>query len=514
MNLALTRVARGASCLALLATLAPLAPCALIAAPLHPTPATRPDASLEAALATVTADKVSADLHFIASDDLGGRDTPSDGLRVAARFIRARLQRLGWHPGAQDGYFFTYKLANQQIDEAGTSASVARDGQRVDLKFGSDYFFHYSGVTTAETSGGVLFCEDGQAAQFEGRDLNGKWALCFDSGSERVSSRSRQTAAKKAGAVGVIVTPGPDYKDQDYEVRYADYAARARRPSVRPPAPNERWEPPFPTVYLTAKAAERVFALARAGTPDAPLKPGQELSVVFTDKRREVGEGGMIEVENVCGWWPGSDPELRREVMIVSAHYDHVGTDKNGVVFNGADDNGSGTCGLLAIAEALSLRGPLARSVMLIWVSGEEKGLWGSEAWTRNPWLPDGASPVCDINIDMIGRNAPDKLLITPTRDRKEDFNGLVKLAEELAPLEGFPKLGSCDEYWYRSDHMNFAKHLKIPVTFLFSDVHEDYHKSTDDPDKIDYDKIRRVVRLVLRMLDGMAQPGFNFAGK
>jgi Zn-dependent M28 family amino/carboxypeptidase len=211
----------------------------------------------------------------------------------------------------------------------------------------------------------------------------------------------------------------------------------------------------------------------------------------------------------VCGFWPGSDPELSKEVIIVSAHYDHVGVGSDGQIYNGADDNGSGTCGLLALAEALANYGPLKRSVMLMWVSGEEKGLLGSAAWTKDPWLPPGCKAICDINIDMIGRNAPDKLLITPTKAKKE-YNGLVKLAEKLAPLEGFPELGSCDDYWERSDHRNFSVNLEIPVTFLFSDVHEDYHKPGDDPDKIDFDKIRRVVRLVLRMIDAMQEKELN----
>jgi Zn-dependent M28 family amino/carboxypeptidase len=145
----------------------------------------------------------------------------------------------------------------------------------------------------------------------------------------------------------------------------------------------------------------------------------------------------------------------------------------------------------------------MRRSVLLTWVSGEEKGLWGSEAWTKKPSLPAGHRAVCNINIDMIGRNAPGKLLITPTKALKE-YNGLTRLAESLAPSEGFPSLGSCDDYWARSDHMNFARNLGIPVAFLFSDVHADYHQPSDTPDKIDYDKIGRVTRLVLRMLDGL----------
>jgi Zn-dependent M28 family amino/carboxypeptidase len=193
---------------------------------------------------------------------------------------------------------------------------------------------------------------------------------------------------------------------------------------------------------------------------------------------------------------------LSKEVILVSAHYDHVGV-TNGVVYPGADDNGSGSMGLLALAEALAEYGPMRRSVMLLWVSGEEKGLWGSAAWTRSPTLPAGHRAVCDLNIDMIGRNAPDYLLITPT-SRMREYNGLTRLAEGFAPQEGFAPLGSADEYWRRSDHMNFADNLRIPVAFLFSDVHEDYHKPGDTPDKIDHDKIRRVVRLVLRMIDAL----------
>jgi Zn-dependent M28 family amino/carboxypeptidase len=226
------------------------------------------------------------------------------------------------------------------------------------------------------------------------------------------------------------------------------------------------------------------------------------------ETRKMVGEGGLIDVENVCGFFPGSDSKLAKDVILVTAHYDHLGT-QNGVIYNGADDNGSGTCGLMAIAEALSSHGPLRRSVMLIWVSGEEKGLWGSKAWSEKPWLPEDCHAIADINIDMIGRNAADKLLITPTKKRDKDYNGLVKLAEEFAPLEGFPELGSADDYYTRSDHYNFAK-LGIPVAFLFSDVHEDYHKPTDKPEKIDTDKIRRVVRLVLRMLDGLQSDRLN----
>ena len=116
---------------------------------------------------------------------------------------------------------------------------------------------------------------------------------------------------------------------------------------------------------------------------------------------------------------------------------------------------------------------------------------------------PEGASTLCNINLDMVGRNASDDLAITPTR-KHPAYNGLTRIAERLAPLEGFPELGDCDEFWSRSDHTNFYEHLGVPVAFLHAGDHEDYHEPSDTQDKIDYDKIERVAKLVLRILDAM----------
>jgi Zn-dependent M28 family amino/carboxypeptidase len=106
---------------------------------------------------------------------------------------------------------------------------------------------------------------------------------------------------------------------------------------------------------------------------------------------------------------------------------------------------------------------------------------------------------VANINIDMIGRNPPDKLLLTPTSNHKA-YNGMAKIAEQCAAKEGFPQLGSADSFWNRSDHINFSK-MGLPTAFLFSGIHEDYHKETDTIEKIDFDKIRRITRIVVRML-------------
>jgi hypothetical protein len=446
-------------------------------------------AAVERALASVRSENICADVRFIAADELAGRDTPSPGQRLAARYLRARLERLGFRPGGDNGFFDEYKLTSTVLDREKSSLTALRGGEKTALAFGRDYFFFDDGVRELELAGGITSVGRGGPDDYASLDVQGRWVLAL--ASEEVGFRERAHQAQAAGALGLITAPAPDQSDSDWW-----QGMEAKRSVVEGSEDSgSRRGSGLPMLWLSASGVEALVG-AHAVPP-----PGTEVATEVRD-RRVLGASEEVVLENVCGFWPGSDPALAKEVLILSAHYDHVGV-QDGAIYNGADDNGSGTCGLLAVAEALKSYGPMRRSVLLLWVSGEEKGLWGSAAWTKNPTLPPGHRAVADINIDMIGRNAPEKLLITPTRELKE-YNGLTRLAESLAPLEGFPVLGSCDDYWHRSDHMNFAENLRIPVAFLFSDVHEDYHEPTDDAEKIDCDKIRRVVRLVVRMLDGL----------
>lgn len=446
---------------------------------LWPTEAT--GTPLERALATIREDALSADLHFFASDTLGGRDTPSNGQRVAARFLEARLERLGWKPGARDGYFHYYQLYRRSLESA--CAVALRDDARLELTQGTDYFFYARPLADHVLEGAVVFVGDGRPEDLENLDLEGKWALCTESD---LSWRRRRRAMSETGAVGMIVVPAADDRDKDYSTSFS------RMPTSGTTAGDSTSS--FSSIYMQDAAFERLLALAGVASPAV----GEDLGIRFVEQRTFTTEE-TLELENVCAFWPGSDPELSKEAIILSAHYDHIGIE-DGKVYNGADDNGSGSIGMLALAEALAEYGPMRRSVMLIWVSGEEKGLLGSAAWTKDPWLPGDARPIANINMDMIGRNAPDELLFTPSAEHPA-YNGLAQVIEANAPLEGFGRLGSADQYWTRSDHANFAENLEIPVAFLFSDVHEDYHRDTDTADKIDYDKMRRVVRLCLRML-------------
>ena len=211
--------------------------------------------------------------------------------------------------------------------------------------------------------------------------------------------------------------------------------------------------------------------------------------------------------ENVVAFIQGS--EFPEEIIVLSAHLDHVGVDEKGNVFNGADDDGSGTIAMLEMAEAFQRavkdgNGP-KRSILFLHVTGEEIGLYGSRYYTENPIFPL-ANTVCNLNTDMIGRIAPDKVdtpnyiyLIGSDRLSQELHDVSAQIAKKYSDLEidyTYNDLDDPNRFYYRSDHYNFAKN-NIPVIFYFNGVHEDYHKISDTPDKIAYELMEKRTKLI-----------------
>lgn len=212
--------------------------------------------------------------------------------------------------------------------------------------------------------------------------------------------------------------------------------------------------------------------------------------------------------ENVVAFIKGS--EKPDEIIVLSAHYDHVGME-NGEIFNGADDDGSGTIAMLEIAEAFQQavkngKGP-KRSILFLHVTGEEIGLYGSKYYTENPIFPL-ANTVANLNTDMIGRIDPDKkdtpnyiYLIGSDKLSQELHDVSEAVAEKYSDLEldyKFNDENDPNRFYYRSDHYNFAKN-NIPIIFYFNGVHEDYHKPTDTPDKIEYDLYAKRTQLIFQ---------------
>mgnify|MGYP001165167263 FL=1 len=217
------------------------------------------------------------------------------------------------------------------------------------------------------------------------------------------------------------------------------------------------------------------------------------------------GKKKMIKGENVLAFIEGTD--LKEEIVIITAHYDHLGIHEN-IVFNGADDDGSGTVAAMEIAEAFMIakkegNGP-RRSILVMTVSGEEKGLLGSKYYTDNPIYPLEKT-VANLNIDMIGRvddwheNGDYVYLIGSDMLSMDLHNLSEEVNKKYIGTNLDYRFNSEDDpnqYYYRSDHYNFAKN-NIPVIFYFNGVHEDYHKKTDTIEKIDFEKLQRISRLI-----------------
>ncbi len=253
------------------------------------------------------------------------------------------------------------------------------------------------------------------------------------------------------------------------------------------------------------KAGEYMIDYYKSLGISYPKTLGSYYQKIPADFMKKRGGGNLPDSENILAFIEGS--EKPEEIVVVSAHYDHVGT-QNGVVYNGADDDGSGTVGVMEIAKAFQSAKKAGnrpkRSVLFLHVTGEEHGLFGSEYYTDHPVFPL-VNTVVDLNIDMIGRDDPEN------RGKQyvyvigsEMLSSELKVINEAANkktnnLELNYKYDDPDDtqrLYYRSDHYNFAKN-NVPVAFFFDGIHEDYHKPTDDVEKIDYELLKKRTQLV-----------------
>ena len=466
---------------------------------------------VEAACASIAPADVAADLAFLCDPALGGRPTPSDEIEWAAAFLAAEAQRAGLAPARSHGYLAPYPLERRRfVPGEGTWARFARPSAPAGgtlLLPGRDYVWTQS----SELARTGLAAELAVVGALEpSADLPaavaGRWALVFDEPG-RSLRRSAQRAAE-AGAAGVLAVRAPDAQLEDggragVAERHAALTASLLAGIWRPagePAPDAQRS-------ADAPAAERkaipVLALKDGGraalaelVPDLfESEPGRVLELVFEERRELAVEARAAP--NVAALWPGRGPRAR-EVILLSAHFDHVGL-QGGELHPGADDNASGASALLCIARALSAGGQLERSVLCLWVSGEEQGLWGSRAFARDAMLPAGLQVVANVNLDMVGRTDPAALYLTPS-PAHDAFNAVAETALAQAGLAGFGPLQSQDDYWTRSDHYSFHAELGVPVLYLSSGDHEDYHQPSDVPERVDLDKVRRVACLVVRI--------------
>ena len=475
----------------------------------------QPDSIAQVFANTITEQNMFAHISFLADDMLEGRETGERGQQMAAHYIRTQFKRMGL-PGAsseKDPYFQTYYLSRSTIESA--SVQVGKKNYKY-----RDDFFQSGGNLPDKISTDIVFGGYAMANEdynnLEGLEVKDKMVLAFagtptkPEKEERLFTqyrewRKRGEALKEAGASGIMmILPDSVYKT---------FSRFARRSSL---SITDGKTSNFATLFISESMGAEILGMAKA----KPHKLKQELvntSKVpsLTFKKGKFSLEAEVEretknAENVMGYLEGTDK--KDEVIILTAHYDHIGVTKKGVVNNGADDDASGTSAIMEIAEAFALAAEAGykprRSLLFMTVSGEEKGLLGSAFYTENPIFPL-ENTVTNLNIDMIGR-----------MDKKyeEDADsanyvyiiGSDRLSSELHLVSEnandtytqmvldykYNAENDPQRFYYRSDHYNFAKN-NIPVVFYFSGTHKDYHKPTDDVEKIQFEKATKTARLV-----------------
>lgn len=468
--------------------------------------------------AEITAAELREHLTILASDEMEGRETGHKGQRMAAAYIKKQFEKMGLQPAASDtGYFQKFDLT--EADFSGISVFNENDSLQM-----FDDFFSYTSIDQLKLEDKeVVFVGYGIADStyndYADKDVKGKVVIMLEgepmkegksllTGTAEYSDWSYDQSkkifqARDLGAAAIISLQ-PEYDQIINRIRRYLENPRMRLKSETPEGNVT------PVLVMGPKAVENLFPewnwksdMQKLESTYAPVTHtlATNLSIVFNNKKKD------LYAVNVLGMVPGTT--YKDQYLFVTAHYDHIGI-TNGEINNGADDDGSGTSALLEIAESFMMAYKdgvkPARNVVFMLVSGEEKGLLGSEYYTDHPIYPLD-STIADLNVDMIGRTDYDHegdstkyiyligsgMLSSELKQLSEEVN------EKYTNLEldyKYDDPADPNRFYYRSDHYNFAKN-GIPVIFYFRGVHEDYHRPTDTVEKIEFDTIEYVARLI-----------------
>jgi hypothetical protein len=462
--------------------------------------------------ATITTQDMQAHLGFLADDLLEGRETGERGQHLAALYIETHFRRIGLQPGAKaQGYQQPFVMAKSKIE------NIKISFRRKEFVYRTDFFTFGAHGIPNKLEGEFVFAGYGMSEpeynNLQGLELEGKIAVALAGGPEEAQGNmrsrirgwfDRSKAFKEAGAKALFMILNEDaYK------RIIPYAPRS---SLVMTGENTS---EFPVFYLSTEMGAELLKTAKADAEELkaalknnPSPPALKFSKLAFSYKGEV-EANKIKSGNVLGYLEGTDK--KDELLVITGHYDHLGIRKD-KIYNGADDDGSGTTAVLELAEAFALAAQNGyrprRSILFMTVAGEEKGLLGSEFYVDHPIYPL-ENTVTNLNIDMIGRT-DDEYAQSDQAGNYVYVIGADKLSSELNELHEdvnkkyagitldyrYNDEKDPNRYYYRSDHYNFAKN-DIPVIFYFTGTHKDYHRPTDTVEKIEFEKMQKITRLV-----------------
>ncbi|HKG67300.1 MAG TPA: M28 family peptidase [Segetibacter sp.] len=440
-------------------------------------------------------------LSVIAGAEMEGRETATPGQRKAAAYIENHFQKLGLLPGTPRGYQMQYPVYQDTLLEA--SLQVNGKMHKLDNTFSLDIASAANGTYGINE---IIFASygivDSSRNDYKDFNIKGKWVLIFEGSPDNDTSTDKRGSysnavkvlqAKALGAKGAFIMASDFIKKTTDNTKGRMYLKKTQTESV-------------PVITVSGDLAHELLGLNPAQLLESikNIPTGSyKTNVQFLINKRTI----LLQSSNVIAILPGTDK--KDEYVLITSHYDHLGR-KGKEIYYGADDDGSGTTSVLQIAEAFAKakmegHGP-RRSIVFMTVSGEEKGLLGSEFYSENPAFLLGRTSV-DLNIDMVGRIDP--------LYKGDSLNYLYiigddKLSSNLRPVTDslnkkylslqldrkFNDVNDPNRFYYRSDHYNFAKN-GIPVIFYFNGVHADYHRTTDTVDKINFDLMAKRVKLI-----------------
>jgi hypothetical protein len=480
--------------------------------------------------AFVRTDDLKADIFFLASDDLAGRNTGNREDHIATDYIAAEFLRLGLKPMGDNGTFFQgMDILSGRVDPERTTLKATIGGAEHRYTLSQDFQLARQSVRDTSACGGIVFAGYGiSAPEFQyddlaGVDLKGKVALVFTREPQANDSGSRFLGAwdsyhafnwhkveelRKRGATGILVIQ--DRVPRDVK----PIPPTSPRPSGEPSyaLAGEMWD--LPVFIVKRDVADQLLASSGKTADtlqaaiDRTLRPASFdlpnssvcLSKGYTGVETHKGR-------NVVAMLEGSDPKLKAQTVILTAHHDHMGT-SNGHTYHGADDNASGVAGMLAVARALHGSTRPKRSILFVAYDGEERIFLGSYFYVTHPVVPLSQT-IANLNLDMIGRNEDDANWPTPP-DRNVNmvnvlgtrYNPALRRVIDRENRQEDLKLDykmdtvDPDSLGARSDHFWFAT-LHIPQVEFQTGLHPDYHTENDTWDRINYPKLTKIARLI-----------------
>jgi len=452
----------------------------------------------------ITEDDLRRDLGVIAHDSMMGRATPSRGLDLTAQYVADQFASFGLRPGGDAGTWFQrYPLEATRFEPAGSSLTLTGGGTPVTLSFARDAY-RISGSTQGRVEGPVVVVGGTMTQEsITTADVKDRVVLLVQGETRGAAARIPFTLLNR-GARAVLVASGRGE---------SDFRSRVAGQSVVRTGGGGRRGPAGPVVEVRDAAIRNIAGVDLAairGEKSFVVRPVEGLTATLTVTENQLDP---VYAPNTVGILEGSDPVLRNEYVVFSAHMDHIGvrSGQPDSIANGADDDGSGTVGVIALARAMSkMPTRPKRSILFLTVSGEERGLLGSAWYAEHPTV----QVVANVNIDMIGRNWPDS--IVAIGKEHSDLGATLERVNARHPELGMTAIDDRwpqENFYGRSDHFNFAR-KGVPILFFFNGTHPDYHQVSDSPEKINYEKMARIVRLLFHLGEEVAnapdRPAWN----